>query len=219
MTETAARSPRAAQPPTTTMRPFVETMIGPAARAAQAHYYGRSMPAPVHGNGHAGPQPLGAEEVAFLAARDSFYLATVTADGWPYVQHRGGPPGFLVTRSPNELAFADYGGNRQLITTGNLDGGGRVCLFAVDYPQRARLKVLGTAVVHDARLRPDLVAATAPPDGHAAVVERVVTIAVHAFDWNCPKFLVPRYTEAEVEAQLRGLTDRIAELERQLGTR
>ncbi len=200
------------------MRPFVQTMIGPAARAAQTHYYGRSMPAPVRDHVLASPQPLGAAEIAFLAARDSFYLASVTADAWPYVQHRGGPPGFLVTRSPNELAFADYGGNRQLITTGNLDGGGRVCLFAVDYPRLARLKVLGTGVVHDARLRPDLVAATAPQGGHAAAVERVVTIAVHAFDWNCPKFLVPRYTEAEVAAQVRGLTDRIAELERQLGT-
>ncbi len=197
-------------------RPFVDTMVGPAARAAQTHYYGRAMPEPRRGNVNVPAQRLGDEEIAFLTARESFYLASVTTDGWPYVQHRGGPPGFLVAPSVQELAFADYGGNRQLITTGNLDGGGRICLFAVDYPRRARLKVLGTALVHDARLRADLVAATAPPGGHAAAVERVVSIAVHAFDWNCPKFLVPRYTEAEVEAMTRDLVARVATLERQL---
>ncbi|MGE3173458.1 MAG: pyridoxamine 5'-phosphate oxidase family protein [Planctomycetota bacterium] len=197
-------------------REFLRTMLSPAARAAQHHYYGKTYP----DLGAAGTaDPLGPDEVAFLQARDSFYLASVGADGWPYVQHRGGPRGFLVAPSPGELAFADHGGNRQLITVGNLAGDPRVCLFAVDYPARTRLKVLGRAEVLDARQHPELVAATAPPGGHPSPPERVVRIAVVGFDWNCPKFLTPRYTAGEVDLQTAPLRQRIAELEAELRRR
>lgn len=199
-------------------RQFLRTMISSAARAAQQHYYGRSNR---DYGGSTEVDELGADEAAFLLGRDSFYLATVTADGWPYVQHRGGPVGFLTVPTPRHLAFADYGGNRQLISTGNITagnaaGGGRVCLFAMDYAARTRLKVLGTAEVLDARVHPDLVASTAPAGGHAAAVERVVRITVQAFDWNCPKFITPRYTEAEVAAITASLAERIEVLELEL---
>ncbi len=194
-------------------REFLRTMLTPSVRAAQQRYYGRVYPE--QGSG-ARPDELGPDELEFVCARDSFYLATVTEDGWPYVQHRGGPVGFLVPVSPRELAFADYGGNRQLISVGSLAKESRVCLFLMDYPARTRLKVLGTAEVLDAKEVPELVAAVAPAGGHAAPVERVVRIGVHAFDWNCPKFIVPRYTAAEVAAVTGPLEQRIKELEQEL---
>lgn len=192
---------------------FLRTMLTPLVRQAQQRWYGRAYP---DRGGASQPDELGPEEVAFVGQRDSFYLATVAENGWPYVQHRGGPPGFLRVLSPRELAFADYGGNRQLISVGGLANDARVCLFLMDYPARTRLKVLGRAMVQDAREAGELVAAVAPPGGHAAPVERVVRIDVHAFDWNCPKFIVPRYTAAEVAAVTGPLEERIKELEKEL---
>lgn len=194
-------------------RQYLRQMLTPSVRAAQQHYYERSYP-DQGSNGAA--EPLGPEELAFVAERDSFYLATVTETGWPYVQHRGGPKGFLVGLSPTQLAFADYGGNRQLISVGSLAEDSRVSLLLVDYPARTRLKILGHATVLDARQHPDLVAATAPPAGHAAVPERFVRIAVQASDWNCPKFLTERYTKDQIAVLTQPLHDRIAALEAEL---
>lgn len=194
-------------------REFLRTLLTPSVRAAQQHYYARAYP----DQGAASrPDTLGPDEVEFVGARDSFYLATISENGWPYVQHRGGPAGFLTSPSPRELAFADYGGNRQLISVGSLARNPRVCLFLIDYAARTRLKILGDAEVLDARLHADLVAATAPPSGHAAAVERVLRITVRAFDWNCPKFITPRFTGEEVAAVVGPLQARIAELEDQL---
>lgn len=194
-------------------REFLRTLLTPSVRAAQKHYYGRAYP----DQGRvARPDELGPDEVEFARARDSFYLATISEDGWPYVQHRGGPVGFLTSPTPRELAFADYGGNRQLISVGSVAKNPRVCLFLMDYPARTRLKVLGIAEVLDAREHPELVAATAPVGGHGAEVERVVRIAVQSFDWNCPKFITPRFTGEEVDAVVAPLQARIAELEGRL---
>ncbi len=113
-------------------------------------------------------------------------MAAITENGWPYIQHRGGKPGFLRVLSPTQLAFADYSGNRQLLTTGNLAANDRVALFLMDYPQRTRLKILGRARVADAREHPDLVISLAEPEGRRAV-ERIFFIEVLSFDWNCPK--------------------------------
>jgi predicted pyridoxine 5'-phosphate oxidase superfamily flavin-nucleotide-binding protein len=154
-----------------------------------------------------GEPPLGPFELEFLAERDSFYLATVTSEGWPYVQHRGGPKGFLKAIGPSTLAFADLKGNRQLITTGNLSGGARVALIAVDYPRRERLKLLGHARVETVAAHPELAAK------HA---ERVMVIDVIASDWNCPAYITPRYTVAEVEQLARPLRERVAQLEAEL---
>lgn len=194
-------------------REYLRQMLTPSVRAAQRHYYDRSYPE----LGKASqPEPLGPDELAFLAERDSFYLATVTEDGWPYVQHRGGPKGFLVPLSATQLAFADYGGNRQLISVGSLGKDPRTSLFLMDYPGRTRLKILGRSGVLDARDHPDLVAAIAPPGGHPATPERIVRIDVQAADWNCPKFITERYTRAEIEPLLRPLQARIAQLEAEL---
>jgi uncharacterized protein len=142
--------------------------------------------------------PLGGDEATFIAARDSFYLATVSENGWPYVQHRGGARGFLRVLSPTLLAFADYCGNRQLLTTGNLATNDRVTLFLMDYPNRTRLKIIGHARVEDAKEHPELTVALADPTVRR-VVERFIFIDVVSFDWNCPQYITPRYTLEEID--------------------
>ena len=155
------------------------------------------------------------DEQDFISARDSFYLATVTETGWPYMQHRGGPPGFLRVLDEHTLAFADYAGNRQLLSTGNLAANDKAALFLMDYPNRTRLKILGHARAVDAREHPELVNQLAEPRMRAQV-ERLFFIDVISFDWNCPKHITPRYTAAEVESAIAPLRQRIAELEAQL---
>ncbi len=192
----------------------MHTVLTPSVLAAQERYYGRRA-AP-----GAAPErdPLTEEERIFIAARDSFYLATVTENGWPYVQHRGGRPGFLRVASPTQLAFADYKGNRQMLSTGNLAVNDRVALFLMDYRRRERLKILGHARIEDARAHPELVAQFAEPEVRG-LVERLFFVDVLSFDWNCPKYITPRYTEAEVEEAVAPLRQRIAELEAQLKSR
>ena len=186
-------------------------MLTPAVLAAQQHYYGRTAVTA------AAPEcdPLTDEEREFIAARDSFYLATNTETGWPYVQHRGGRPGFLHVLGPTTLAFPDFGGNRQMLSTGNLAANDRVALFLMDYPQRTRLKILGHARVEDARQHPELVRQLSEPDAHR-IVERLFFIEVVSFDWNCPKYITPRYTIEEIQELVMPLKARIAELEDKL---
>ena len=192
---------------------FLELAFTPAVRAAQEHYFGRAQPIP--------PQPerdpLTDDETQFIHSRDSFYMATVTETGWPYMQHRGAQPGFLRVVSPTQLAFADYKGNRQMLSTGNITANNRVCLFLMDYPQRTRLKILGHARIEDARQHPELVTQLAEPETRG-IVERVFLIEVISFDWNCPKYITPRYTEEELRAAVMPLRDRIATLEQRLKT-
>ena len=150
---------------------------------------------------HAGPNDqLGAKEAAFIALRDTFYLATVNEDGWPYVQHRGGPAGFLKILGPNQLAYADFRGNTQLISVGNTSRNDRCSLILMDYPNRRRLKVLGHMHVKDVRgLEEDAVSKVSHPE-YKAKIERIVLIDVVAFDWNCPQHITRRYTESEFSA-------------------
>lgn len=192
---------------------YLETMMTESVRRAQQQYYGHAAKltdAPEH-------DPLGEAEAEFISARDSFYLGTVSETGWPYVQHRGGPKGFLRLLNASTLVFADYQGNRQLLSTGNLSVDDRVSLFLMDYPNRTRLKILGHARVEDARLHPDLAAQLANSSMKARV-ERIVFIDVLSFDWNCPKYITPRYSLEEVEELARSLKARIAELEAELRT-
>jgi predicted pyridoxine 5'-phosphate oxidase superfamily flavin-nucleotide-binding protein len=142
-------------------------------------------------------------------------MATITENGWPYIQYRGGPRGFLRVVSPTQLAFADYRGNRQMLSTGNLAANDRVALFLMDYPRRERLKILGHARIEDARQHPELVAQLGEPEVQR-IVERLFFIEIISFDWNCPKYITPRYTAAEVEKAVEPLRQRIAELEAQL---
>lgn len=190
---------------------FLELAFTNSVRKAQAHYYGKSQRV----EGAPERDALTEDEIGFIQSRDSFYMATVSETGWPYMQHRGGKPGFLRVISPTALAFADYKGNRQLLSTGNLAVNDRVTLFLMDYPQRTRLKILGHARVEDARQHPDLVAQLAEPDVHP-IVERLFLVEVVSFDWNCPKYITPRYTAAEVEHAVAPLRQRIAELEAKL---
>ena len=189
---------------------FMQTVLTPAVLEAERHYYGRTYPSFADA-----PESdaLRDEEIEFIESRDSFYLATITENDWPYLQHRGGPRGFLRVLGPQQIGFADYGGNRQMISVGSLAVNDRVSLFLMDYPARERLKLLGHAKVLDAREHPDLVEKVAPPGGHAAKVERIFVIDVLSYDWNCPKFITPRFTAAEVETAVAPLKARIAELE------
>ncbi len=152
---------------------------------------------------------LSEREAAFIGMRDSYYMATVSETGWPYIQHRGGPKGFVQVIDEHTLGVPDFSGNRQFVTVGNLQHDGRVSLFFMDYPNRARLKVLG-------RVRtttdPDILARLSPP-AYRAGIERVFLIDIAAFDWNCPQHITPRFTAEDVEAVVSPLRARIAELE------
>lgn len=151
-------------------------------------------------------QRLGAPELAFIAERDGFYLASVSETGWPYVQYRGGPAGFLSAIDASTLGFADFRGNRQYITTGNVQANDRVSLFLMDYAHRRRLKIFGRMRMIDAADDPPLAQRLTMP-GYPARVERLALIAVEAFDWNCPQHITPRFTQAEVEAVLASWHD------------
>lgn len=147
---------------------------------------------------------------AFIAERDSFYLGTASAAGQPYIQHRGGRRGFLKVLDAETLAFADYRGNRQYISVGNLSENDRVFLFLMDYPNRRRIKIWGVAKVVEDDL--ELLARLTDPESDA-VAERAFLIHVEAWDANCPKHITPRFRAEEVEEMVRPLRDRIAELE------
>jgi uncharacterized protein len=190
---------------------YLELAMTDAVHRAQTQYYGRAVNIP----GTPERDPLGQDEAEFIAARDSFYLGSISETGWPYVQHRGGPRGFLHVVNETTLAFADYQGNRQLLTTGNVSANDRVALFLMDYPNRTRLKILGHAHVEDARAHPELVAQLADPKMQSSV-ERLVFIEVVSFDWNCPKYITPRYSLEEVEELAGSLRARITELETEL---
>ena len=191
---------------------FREMTLPPAVLAAQDRYFGQHQ----HPTSSAERDALTEDEAGFIASRDSFYLATTNSDGWPYIQHRGGPPGFLKVLGPQALGFADFKGNRQMLSTGNLDGDDRVALFLMDYVHRERIKILGRARVLDSREHADLADLLSPTPELRSRVERLFLIEVVSFDWNCPQYITPRYTEAEIEPLLAPLQQRIADLEAQL---
>ena len=163
---------------------------------------------------------LGEREATFIQARDSFYLATVSETGWPYVQFRGGPRGFLRVIDGKTLGYADFRGNTQYISMGNLTRNDRVALFFMDYPRRTRLKLLGHARFEDVTSNPELAGKLEVPT-YRARVERAVLITLEAFDWNCPQHITPRYTKEEIDAllvpmirEIEELKARIAELQK-----
>ena len=156
--------------------------------------------------------PLTPDERQFISEVDGFYLATVSETGWPYVQFRGGPPGFVHAPDEHTIVWPDFRGNRQYISTGNLVHDGRAALIFLDYPRRLRLKVYGRASVIDLR-RAAPVDVTSPVPGYRAKVEREVRIAVTAFDWNCPQHITPRLSVRELGPVLEPMRQRIADLE------
>lgn len=149
----------------------------------------------------------------YLSSRISLYMATAAKDGQPYIQHRGGPPGFLKTIDAGTLAFADFEGNKQYISVGNLSENPKVHLFFMDYGQRQRLKIWGKAsIVED----DEAFLATVSPEGWRRPVRRAIRIAVEAWDVNCPSYIPQLFTVDEVEASQAAMLNRIAELEAEL---
>ncbi|SCG55892.1 pyridoxamine 5'-phosphate oxidase family protein [Micromonospora zamorensis] len=160
---------------------------------------------------------LGADETAFIAERDSFYLATVGENGWPYLQHRGGPPGFLRVLDPTDghsvLGWADLRGNRQYLSVGNLGTSPRVSLLLMDYAHQQRLKIIGTARVTDVRDRAsEGLLERLNVLGQPGKVERLITVDVHGYDWNCPQHITPRFSEAELADALAPIRDELTRL-------
>ena len=160
---------------------------------------------------------LGEYEIAFLAERDSFYMGSVGENGWPYVQHRGGPKGFLKVLDQKTIGFADFMGNKQYISAGNLSTDDRVSLFIMDYPNRQRLKIWARARLVYENEDAALIAQLEVP-GYQARVERGIIMTIEALDWNCPQHITPRYTKAEVESLIAPLLDEIQALKAQIAS-
>lgn len=190
-------------------RAFSELTFTPAVRAHQermgsARSYAKFL--------DSGPQKghlIGEAEKAFIQARDSFYQSTVSETGWPYVQFRGGPVGFLKVLGPQTLGYADFSGNKQYISRGNLDGNDRIALILMDYANQRRLKILGRVEFTEG----EAAAARLYPDNAEAPAERAVIIKVEALDWNCPRHITPRFTEAELRPHLNSLGQQLAQLQ------
>ncbi len=138
------------------------------------------------------------QEKKHIADRDGFYLSSVGENGWPYMQFRGGPKGFLKAIDDHTLAFVDFRGNGQYISTGNFIDNNKTMLFLMDYPNKRRLKIWAEAEVLDAADHPELAQQLIMPD-YEAIVERIIVFKVHAFDWNCPQHIIPRYTQEEIQ--------------------
>ncbi len=189
------------------MRHFGDILFRGAVEAEQARRGSRAAYAKM--TAQPAPAALSAREREFIEARDSFYMASVSEDGWPYVQHRGGPPGFLKVLDGARLAFGDYRGNKQYVSTGHFKRNDRAALFLMDYPNRRRLKILATATVQEADENAAL-AARLSMEGEGRV-ERLFVLNVEAFDWNCPQFITPRFTADELS---EALAPQLAEMER-----
>ncbi|MCE8514436.1 pyridoxamine 5'-phosphate oxidase family protein [Ruegeria pomeroyi] len=189
-------------------RAFSQLTFTPAVRAHQERLgSARSYAKFIEGGPQQGHE-IGPAEQAFIEARDGFYQATVSEIGWPYVQYRGGPAGFLRVLGPRTIGYADLSGNRQYISRGNLDGNSRVALILMDYANQRRLKILGRMKFTEG---PEA-AASLLPDGQTHPAERAAIISVEGLDWNCPQHITPRYTEAELAPHLNALGAELAQL-------
>ncbi|WP_201840612.1 pyridoxamine 5'-phosphate oxidase family protein [Microvirga zambiensis] len=194
---------------------FLNIAITPSVRAAQASMESDHLWQDF--KGHREFNRFTHAEAQFIAQRDSFYMATVSESGWPYVQHRGGPPGFLRVLDEQRLACADFRGNRQYISLGNLAANDRASLFLMDYAGRRRLKIYAHVEVVDLAAAPDLAEKLVDPE-YKAKVERAFVFHLEAFDWNCPQHITPRFTLAQIEEGVEAMRDRIAHLEAENAT-
>lgn len=191
-----------------------DIFFSPAVKAVQARRGSRQNYAEMAAGGSF-RSALTTDVAGWIAERDSFYLGTASADGQPYIQHRGGPPGFIHVLDSTRLAWADYRGNRQYITLGNLSENLRVTLFFMDYEERHRLKVWGTARAVEREADPAFVASLMPP-GYRAVAEQAIVVTVTAWDANCPQHIPRKFDAARVVETMTGLQTRVAELEAEL---
>ncbi|MEP7077229.1 MAG: pyridoxamine 5'-phosphate oxidase family protein [Acidobacteriota bacterium] len=198
---------------------FYEKMFTESVKQAQEHYGTRKNFARTEANARPSEfDGLGDLEKDFIESRDGFYMATVNEDGQPYVQFRGGPPGFLKVLDDKTLGYADFRGNLQYISVGNLAKNDRASLFLMDYVNQRRLKILARVEIKDASLVPELIKMLEMP-GYKAKIERAMTLHVEAFNWNCPQHITPRYTVEEIRhlvaplhGQINALQNEISEL-------
>ncbi|GLI95316.1 pyridoxamine 5'-phosphate oxidase family protein [Methylocystis echinoides] len=193
---------------------YAEIAFTPTVKKAQEESGSRGAYARMESGAETRNHRLGAVEAQFIAARNSFYMATVGETGWPYIQHRGGPTGIVRVLDDATIGFADFRGNRQYISVGNMMTDDRVSLFFMDYPNKTRLKLFGRAKIVSADDEVTLSQLEIPD--YRARVERGFLIRVEGFDWNCPQHITERYTLDDVRALTAPLTARIAELEAQL---
>jgi predicted pyridoxine 5'-phosphate oxidase superfamily flavin-nucleotide-binding protein len=191
---------------------FASLVFTPAIKALQERYGSRRQYARMEEAGST--DRLGPDESAFLEERDSFYMASVGATGWPYIQHRGGAKGFLKVIDDRTIAFADFRGNKQFVSTGNVATDNRVALILIDYPRQARLKILGRAGVFEGEQAKEWIERVRDP-GYQATVERVFVIHIEAFDWNCPQHITPRFTAEQIQEALAPMERRMQDLEQE----
>jgi predicted pyridoxine 5'-phosphate oxidase superfamily flavin-nucleotide-binding protein len=190
------------------MQSYLDELFTPSVLAVQETKGAAGM----YPTGQSGPDALEAHEIAHITASDSFYMATVSESGWPYVQHKGGDAGFVTVLGPTSIGWAERSGNRQYLGTGNVAAGSKVAAIFVDYPTRTRLKVRGDATYHSDP-SPELIEMLGATDLR---IDGAITIEIAATSWNCPKYITPRYTTTQVEAGTQPLRDRIADLEAQV---
>ena len=193
-------------------RRFAELAFTPLVKEQQLLHGSRQAYARVEQFGDPGDR-LGAQEQEFIRERDGFYMGSVTESGWPYIQFRGGPKGFLRVLDEQTLGFADLRGTKQYISVGNLEHDDRVALFLMDYPNASRLKILGHAKVHEGDAEARKLLESLHVAEEKVPVERAVVIYVEAFDWNCPQHITPRYTQEELAPMLEPMRRRLEELE------
>lgn len=189
---------------------FAEIAFTPTVKKAQERNGSRRSYAHLE-EGDVHHDSLGSREMAFIADRDSFYMATVSETGWPYIQHRGGPAGFARILDEKTIGFADFAGNRQFVSVGNLHSDDRVSLFFMDYPNQTRLKLLGRVRLIEAG-EAKLLERLQVPD-YGARIERGMVITIEGYDWNCPQHITLRFTQAQVLSMFATLRDRVTELE------
>ncbi len=180
------------------MNPYHEIAFTPLVKQLQEKGGSRDAYAR-QGERPGGNDRLGEAEMSYIAERDGFYISSVSETGWPYVQFRGGPPGFARTPDSGTIAWADFRGNQQFVTAGNVAAENRVALFFMDYPGQRRLKVYGHLTFTDAAAEPGFADALAVP-GYKARIERIARVRVAAWDRNCPQHIPQRYTLAELQA-------------------
>ncbi|MFN7028291.1 MAG: pyridoxamine 5'-phosphate oxidase family protein [Sphingopyxis sp.] len=190
---------------------YRHTLFNDAVKALQERHGSRAAYLKMDAAADGTPDTLTAKELDYIALRDSFYIASVNSDGWPYMQHRGGPAGFLRHIAGNRIGFADYRGNKQYISTANLAGNDRVSLFLMDYPNKDRLKLVGHAHSIELADDPSLVTSLMP-EGYRAVPERAFLIDVIGWEWNCSQHIKPRFTEAEISAAIQPMAAELNQL-------
>jgi uncharacterized protein len=199
-------------------RRFQEIAFTPLVKEHQKEHRSLHLYERVEKNSPLGTDKLGPAEEDFIKRRDSFYMASVSETGWPYIQHRGGPKGFVRVINPSLIGFADLRGNKQYVSLGNFDHDSRVALFFMDYPYQTRLKILGRVEVHEVEIHENDKEASEliesfRPTNKSDVIERVILIHIEGFDWNCPQHITPRYTVEELEDVLAPVRERLAKLE------